>query len=154
MACCVPVVVVCPKGGIFMYYRQVDNEHDALRARFTVWLEKLIKNARIDYLRQAKKEPELLSIYEIFESEQLIGEHDVIIPDERNTFDFQEEKLAKAFYKLPLMKRRILELLFIECVKPEEIASQLKCSPQYVYNQRYNALKQLKNQLSKGGDHK
>lgn len=139
-----------------MYHqRQGQNEPDVLRARFTVWIEKLIKNANIDYMRQQNKaEPEFVSIDELFEDEQLIGAHDVVISEDKDSFDFQEERLAEAFYKLPLMKRKILELLFIECIKPEEIASRLNCSPQYVYNQRFLALKQLRKKLDKGGDGK
>lgn len=139
-----------------MYHqRQGQNEPDVLRARFTVWIEKLIKNAKIDYMRQQNKaEPEFVSIDELFEDEQLIGAHDVVISEDKDSFDFQEERLAEAFYKLPLMKRKILELLFIECIKPEEVASRLNCSPQYVYNQRFLALKQLRKKLDKGGDGK
>ena len=76
----------------------------------------------------------------------------MFIPEDNDSFDFQEERLSEAFYKLPLMKRKILELLFIECIKPEEIASRLNCSPQYVYNQRFLALKHLRKELDKGGD--
>ena len=139
-----------------MYHqRQGQNEPDVLRARFTNWIEKLIKNAKIDYIRQVNKaEPEFVSIDELFEDEQLIGARDVVISEDKDSFDFQEEKLAEAFYKLPLMKRKILELLFIECIKPEEIASRLNCSPQYVYNQKFLALKQLRKKLDKGGDRK
>ena len=98
-----------------MYHqRQHSSEPDILKARFTVWIEKLIKNAKIDYLRQHQKtEPELISINELFEREQLIGTHDVVIPEEENTFDFQEEKLADAFYRLPLMKRKILWIFLL-----------------------------------------
>lgn len=139
-----------------MYHqRQGQNEPDVLRARFTNWIEKLIKNAKIDYIRQLNKaEPEFVSIDELFEDEQLIGARDVVISEDKDSFDFQEERLAEAFYKLPLMKRKILELLFIECIKPEEIASRLNCSPQYVYNQKFLALKQLRKKLDKGGDGK
>lgn len=139
-----------------MYHqRQGQSEPDVLRARFTNWIEKLIKNAKIDYIRQLNKaEPEFVSIDELFEDEQLIGARDVVISEDKDSFDFQEERLAEAFYKLPLMKRKILELLFIECIKPEEIASRLNCSPQYVYNQKFLALKQLRKKLDKGGDGK
>ena len=139
-----------------MYHqRQGQNEPDVLRARFTNWIEKLIKNAKIDYIRQLNKaEPEFVFIDELFEDEQLIGARDVVISDDKDSFDFQEERLAEAFYKLPLMKRKILELLFVECIKPEEIASRLNCSPQYVYNQKFLALKQLRKKLDKGGDGK
>ena len=135
-----------------MYHQRQDiNESDIVRARFTSWIEKLIKNAKIDYLRQIDKKPECISIDELFEDEQLIGDEDVILSISSSSFDFEEEKLAKAFHKLPLMKRRILELLFVDEIKPEEIASHLNCSPQYVYNQRYRALKKIRSQIEKDG---
>lgn len=135
-----------------MYQGQKYDEPDVLRARFTKWLEKLIKNARIDYLRQLKNVPETISIDSLFEDEQLVGDSDVTISDSKTAFDFEEEQLAKAFYELPLMKRRILEMLFVEEIKPEEIAKRLNCSAQYVYNQRLRAIKKLREQLNKGGD--
>lgn len=134
-----------------MYQGQKYDEPDVLRARFTKWLEKLIKNARIDYLRQLKNVPETISIDSLFEDEQLVGDSDVTISDSKTAFDFEEERLAKAFYEFPLMKRRILEMLFVEEIKPEEIAKRLNCSAQYVYNQRSRAIKKLREQLNKGG---
>ena len=134
-----------------MYQGQKYDEPDVLRARFTKWLEKLIKNARIDSLRQLKNVPETISIDSLFEDEQLVGDSDVTISDSKTAFDFEEERLAKAFYELPLMKRRILEMLFVEEIKPEEIAKRLNCSAQYVYNQRSRAIKKLREQLNKGG---
>ena len=78
----------------------------------------------------------------------------MVISEDKDSFDFQEERLAEAFYKLPLMKRKILELLFIECIKPEEIASRLNCSSDYVYLQRKRAINKLRKELSMGGDEK
>lgn len=140
------------KSGIIMYREQVSGESDVLRARFTVWIEKLIKNARIDFLRQYNQEPETVSIDDLYADEQLIGDTDVIIYEQNNAFDFEEESLARAFYKLPLMRRKILEMLFVESMKPNEIARRMNCSPQYVYNQRLKAIKKLREELSKGGE--
>ena len=135
-----------------MYHQRQDkNESDILRARFTSWIEKLIKNAKIDYLRQNNKKPECIAIDELFEDEQLIGDEDVILTISSTSFDFEEEKLAKAFHKLPLMKRRILELLFVDEISPEEIAKHFNCSPQYVYNRKYRALKKIRSQIEKDG---
>lgn len=94
----------------------------------------------------------LYAIDELYDDEQLIGDADIIIRDQNSTFDFEEERLAKAFYQLPLMKRKILEMLFVENIKPDEIAKRLNCSPQYVYNQRLRAIKKLREELAKGGD--
>ena len=43
-------------------------------------------------------------------------------------------------------------MLFVEERKPEEIARILNCSPQHVYDQRYQALKKLRIALTKDGD--
>ena len=50
-----------------MYHRQVDGESNVLRARFTIWLEKLIKNARINYFEEYKKEIITISIDDLLE---------------------------------------------------------------------------------------
>ena len=50
------------------------------------------------------------------------------------------------------MRKRILTMLFVENIGPDEISKNLNCSPQYVYNQRYKALKALRNELDKDGE--
>lgn len=125
---------------------------DILRARFTVWIERVIKNARVDYLRQHKKKLETISMDELYSDEQIIGDKDVRLPKSETSFEFEEERLSDAFYKLPLMKRKILELLFVHDMKPNEIAKQMNCSAQYVYNQKLLAIKKLREQLCKDGD--
>jgi len=47
-------------------------------------------------------------------------------------------------------KAAILTKLFVEEKKPEEIAKELNCSAQHVYDQRYQALKKLRNRIGKG----
>lgn len=66
-----------------------------------------------------------------------------------NDFDFEEERLARAYSSLPLMRREILRLLFVEDLKADEIARRLNCSIQHVYNQRSLALKRLRQLLEK-----
>lgn len=69
-----------------------------------------------------------------------------VTPD---SFDFEEQRLAEAFRELPLMRRRILEMLFVEELTPSEIAAKLHCSVQHVYNQRSLAIKRLRERLIK-----
>ena len=135
-----------------MYHRQVDGESNVLRARFTIWLEKLIKNARINYFEEYKKEIITISIDDLLEDEIPVGCEDIPLPLEKGEFEFEEERLAKAFYEFPLMKQKILKMLFVDDVKPEFVAQKLNCSPQYVYNQRFRALNMLRSKLDKGGD--
>ena len=74
--------------------------------------------------------------------------------DSKSDFDFEEERLADAFAKLPIRRQKILTMLFVEEKKPEEIAKELNCSAQHVYDQRYQALKKLRIELSKEGGEK
>ncbi len=133
-----------------MYHHQ---ENDELKARFSIWLEKLVRNARVDYKRIYKKNPEPLYLADISEQDEPRTD-DIILPVNNETFEFEEECLARAFEQLPLMRQRILSMLFIENIKPDEIAKRLNCSTRFVYNNRARALDKLKKFLSKGGDFK
>lgn len=79
---------------------------------------------------------------------------DYFNPIERSKtdFDFEEEKLAKAFSELSLMRREVLRLLFVEEKAPDEIARQLCISTNCVYQFKHQALAKLKRELMKGGD--
>lgn len=134
-----------------------NTEKDLLKARFTRWLNTTIYHARIDYIRKSSQRHEIVSIEEL--SEEILTTADeerrwINNIENKNAFDFEEEKLAKAFNELPLMRQRILTMLFVEDKKPERIAYELQCSVQHVYNQRSLALKKLRTRLSEGGDEK
>lgn len=136
---------------------QQKSEKDELRARFTKWLETTVYRARIDYIRRNAGDCETLSLEDVPE-EVLAVDHneDSWIRDSegKDAFDFEEERLAKAFRELPLMRRKILTMLFVQEKKPEEIAAALHCSVQHVYNQRSLAIGKLRAMLEKGGDMK
>lgn len=127
-------------------------ERDELRARFTVWLETTIYRAKLKYFERQKRRLETVSIDEIPEDMLAVSGSEMYKQSSRSAFDFEEERLAEAFANLPIKRQQILTLLFVEERKPEEIARILNCSPQHVYDQRYQALKKLRNALMKGGD--
>lgn len=134
---------------------QQELEKDELRARFTGWLETTVYRAKLNYIRKTKQKIETVSIEDVAESSLISSssEQDWCRQlTEKNAFDFEEEKLARAFAELPLMRQRILTMLFVEEKKPDEIAAKLNCSIQHVYNQRSLALKKLRAMLAKGGD--
>ena len=113
---------------------------DELRGRFTRWIVITAQNAQKNYLRTEGKRPKTISIDEI----------ELPITDTvSGSFDFAEQQLADAFRELPLMRRRILELLFVDELSPAEIAQKLHCSVQHVYNQRSLAIKRLRERLIK-----
>ena len=132
---------------------QQENE-DVLRARFTKWLDIVIYRAKLKYLRKNKAKIETVSFEELPESSQPVYEGDLQQVTSKTDFDFEEDRLANAFAKLPIKRQQILTKLFVEEKKPEEIARELNCSAQHVYDQRYQALKKLRIELTKEGDEK
>lgn len=129
-------------------------ENDELRARFTGWLDTVIYRAKLRYMEKQEQEKITVSIEDVPESfleyRETLFSH---VERTANDFDFEEERLAMAYSSLPLMRREILRLLFVEDLKADEIAKRLNCSVQHVYNQRSLALKRLRQLLEKeGGD--
>ena len=138
-----------------MDHRQDYPERDELRAKFTRWLETIIKRAKIDYLRKYENRPEIISYEDISEAELLDlaqCESWPKITRMQSPYDFEEERLTKAFMELPLKRRQVMELLFLEDLSEAETAKRLNCSLQYVRNQRCIALKRLRSRLIEGGD--
>lgn len=131
---------------------QQELERDELRARFTVWLETTIYRAKLKYLKRQKPRIETVSLDELPEEMLSISGGEAYERVSQSAFDFEEERLAEAFANLPIKRQQILTMLFVEERKPEEIARILNCSPQHVYDQRYQALKELRKALTKGGD--
>ena len=144
-----------PKGGMEMDHRQEYPERDELRAKFTRWLETIIKRAKIDYLRKYENRPEIISYEDIPESELIDLTQCELCPSStrmQTPYDFEEERLTKAFMELPLKRRQVMELLFLADLSEAETAKRLNCSLQYVRNQRCIALKKLRSRLMEGGD--
>ena len=135
-----------------MNYQQ--DYEDVLRARFTKWLDIVIYRAKLKYLRKTEIKIETVSFEELPESSQPVYEGGLQQITSKSDFDFEEERLADAFAKLPIRRQQILTMLFVEEKKPEEIAKELNCSAQHVYDQRYQALKKLRIELSKEGGEK
>lgn len=139
-----------------MTYKQfhADNDKDGLlRARFTRWLEVTLARASRDYVAAHPEDQMEVSIEELPEA-TLVDPRDYYLAIERpqNSFDFEEAKLAKAFAELPIMRREVLRLLFVEDLGPKEIAGILHCSENYVHLQKSRALKKLRRTLLEGGD--
>ena len=126
-------------------------ERDELRARFTAFLQIMVRRARLNYLAKMKNSPETVSLEELPDIVDPATE--IRLPGDQKDFEFEEERLAQAFATLPLMRRTILKLLFVDELSPQEIAAKLHCSVRHVYNQRSLALKRLR-LLLKGGDNK
>jgi len=129
-------------------------EKDVLRAKFTSWIDIVAYRAKLKYLKKKENELETVSLESVAEPQLPTVDVFYEMQTDRNEFDFEEEKLAKAFAQLPIKRQQILTMLFVQGRKPEEIARLLNCTPQHVYDQRYQALKKLRLMLTEGGDDK
>lgn len=128
-------------------------ERDELRARFTAWLDKTILRAKNDYIKKQKRTVETVSINDIPEIAfgVVVDCFDKVINDQHD-FEFEEERLAQAFSKLPVMRREILRQLFVEEKRPYEIAVEMNCCTQHIHNQRSLAITKLRKELMEGGE--
>ena len=71
---------------------------------------------------------------------------------EEDDFNFEEERLAQAYAELPLLRKQILKLLYVDELEVKEIARLLNCSAQYVSNQKQKGIKHLRKRMTEGGD--
>ena len=133
-----------------MEHRQDQNNREELRAKFTVWLEKLVYRAKIDYIRKYKRYKQVVSIEKISDSKFVIDSNEVVDSNLQKKFYFQNEKLEKAFSSLSPVRKKILEMIYINGLSAEEISKELNCTVQNVYNQHSIALKILRCKLNKG----
>lgn len=121
-------------------------KQDLLRARFTIWLKRVIVNARIDYLRQLNSVDKFL--YD--ECDEDVFRQDFSFELKKEKFDFDNEEISRAIYKLSKQRQYVLIKTYINNKSFEEIAKELSVTVQHVYNQHSLAIKQLKSILSKG----
>lgn len=125
-------------------------ERDELRGRFTRFMEVMVKRARLNYLEKMRRHPVTVPLDDV--PETLLANDTAFPTDISGDFDFEEERLANAFSQLPLMRQRILIMLFAEELTPKEIARRMNCSVNHVYNQRSLAIKRLRQLLEEGGE--
>lgn len=128
---------------------KIKYEKDELRGRFTRFMEVVVRNARNNYLKKLSRQMPIIPLEDVPEGEY--AREDMPLIEKPDAFTFEEERLAKAFSQLPLMRQRILTLLFVNELTPAEIAKQMNCSVQHVYNQRSLALKRLRQLLREEG---
>ena len=133
-------------------YDLFDKCDEALIAKFTAFVRKVVRNSKMDYLKQQKHLTIEIPLERISEDmEQELTLEDIVI-SQMDQFVFEEERIASAFKDLSLMKQKILRLTYINQLSAPEIATQLNCSVRFVYNQRARALKLLRDILQSGGD--
>ena len=122
--------------------------------RFTAWLQKMVKRARIDYLRMKRSQDREESLNDYSRTKNLTYEMKLIPAKdlEKGEYDFEREDIAHAFSLLSITKRKVLLFLFVEELTPKEIAELLCCSEQSVSNLKRKALKKLKEILEENNE--
>lgn len=128
---------------------EIDNE---IQYRFTAWLQKLVKRARIDYLRTKRNQNREDSLNKVSGIKNLTYEMKLVPTKDltKGEYDFEREDVARAFSSLSITKRKVLLFLFVEELTPKEVAELLCCTEQSVSNVKRKALKKLKELLEKG----
>lgn len=142
------------KGGMTLTKQKFADERDELRAEFTVWLDTLIRRAKLDYLRKNTIPIDVVSLEDLHEDNYPVVEDEWMnhLLLQEDDFNFEQERLANAYAQLPLLRKQILKLLFVRDLKVKEIAKMLNCSPNFVSDQKRRALEALRRKLDEGGD--
>lgn len=135
-----------------MRVKKPNNEQkDTLRAEFTSWLTTLLQRARIDYLRRKEREVKMVSLDEVNEAALAVEDRYAAL---ESAFEFEEERLAKAFFSLPIQRQQILTMMYVDQLSPEEIARILHCSVDHVYKTKSRSLNSLRKMLNDMGGNK
>lgn len=131
----------------------MEQRKDVLKGKFTTWMEVVIKRAKIDYIRRQNRLSNEISIEDEGLVDKLIYESTTGI-ERVDGFCFDNSRLAAVFKKLTPKRKQVLELLYVDNLEPEEVAEEMQCSLQHVYNLRSLAIKELKSKLSIGNNAK
>ena len=126
---------------------------DELQARFTVWLEKVIYSAKIDYIRQSTKEPKRISLEDAERRNEIAYLQDIKLEDydiSKGEYAFDNERIELAFSTLSKVARQVLLLLYVFDMAPDEVAFELGCSVQNIYKVRAHAIANLREMLKNG----
>lgn len=115
-----------------------------IEIKFTAWLKVLVKRARLDYVRRKQHLKR-----EIFFDD--LGEQDIryIIFNNPTKFKeafetFENKDLSEIYEQLTDTQRSVLYRIFVCEETTTEIALSTGWSVQYIYNQKYLAIKKFR----------
>ncbi len=125
------------------------SQNDELRIRFTAWITVLVKRAKIDYIRQQCRQPKSVPWEQIPEDE-VCTEHEFnTVIESAESFEFDDENVAKAYSALSLFRQKILKLMFVQGKTAEQVAAILGRSTKHIFNEKSLALKQIREYLGR-----
>ena len=81
---------------------KIKYEKDELRGCFTRFMEVVVRNARNNYLKKLSRQLPIIPLEDVPEEEY--AREDMPLIEKPDAFTFAEERLAKAFSQLPLMR--------------------------------------------------
>lgn len=130
-------------------------EQELLRARFTLWLDTTLARASVKYREQMDDDiPDDVQLIpmDMLSEDMIADPHNPYegIETGPRDFDFAEERISKALSELPLMRKEVLRLLFVEQKTPREIAAIMRCSEAFVSLQKTRAINKLRALLMEG----
>lgn len=115
-----------------------------IEIKFTAWLKVLVKRARVDYFRRKQNLER-----EIFFDD--LGEQDIRYIIFNNPTEFKEafetfenKDLSEIYEQLTDTQRSVLYRIFVCEETTTEIALSTGWSVQYIYNQKYLAIKKFR----------
>jgi len=115
---------------------------------YTTYISRVAVYARREYLRALLHRSREIPLEELSEDTLALVE-DRYFPDE---FEIAEERLSRALSELPLLRRRVLSMLFVEQLTAPEIAEKLGCSVGYVYNEKHRTLRKIRDMMEEERD--
>jgi RNA polymerase sigma factor (sigma-70 family) len=114
--------------------------YDDTRAMYTTYIGRVAGHARQEYLRTLYQRSREIPLEELAE-ETLALVEERYFPRE---FDLAEGRLSRAVNDLPLLRRQVLSMLFVEQLTAIEIAERLDCPVNYVYKEKHRALQKIR----------
>lgn len=122
------------------------DDDSVLRYKFTAFLEMVIKNAKIDYVRiYVRKQTRDATIGAILGSDRM--EMDLLSAVRFEERGFDNAALDRAFAVLPERMRKVLTCAFLYRMSADEIALVYGYKKSYVYKLKQEALKRLRNSI-------
>ena len=103
-----------------------------------------MRRARIDFFRSKERELITIPLDEVKETDFAVRDEYTI---SESAFQFEEERLARAFFSLPLQRQQILTMLYVDELPPEEIARILHCYVDNIYKTKRRTLNLLRKML-------
>lgn len=124
------------------------NFEEILKREFTQYIKLVVAHAKIDYIRFERKHANEIPVEKVFENDEQQIINDKYF-DTIYELQFEEERLEKAFFELPLLKRQALIYIFAHGLTAKETAQILQCSEKSIANLRFRTLKKLRTNMAK-----